>query len=192
MLFNSFEFLIFLPIVFCLYWVLNKNLKVQNLMVVAASYVFYGMWDVRFLALIFLTSVTSFLSGLIIDRNSSRRIRAGALWGNVIINIGILIYYKYFNFFAENFKLLLSQFGYQADWVTLDILLPVGISFYTFQAISYTIDVYRRDIKANKDIVALPCASYHSSRNLWRDLSNVPGIFCLSSSKHGTSTMLRL
>ena len=152
MLFNSFEFIIFLPIVFLLYWFVFKGRQPQNVLIVAASYVFYGWWAWRFLVLIFITTLLSFLSGLLIEKY---RDKAKWICGtNIAINIGILCYYKYVNFFANNLEALINQFGYQLDWVTLDIILPVGISFYTFQALSYTIDVYRRDTKATKDFIA--------------------------------------
>ena len=149
MLFNSFEFLIFLPIVFLLYWFVFKGRQAQNVLIVAASYVFYGWWTWRFLVLIF---ITTYLSGILIEkyRDKSKWI-CGT---NIAINIGILCYYKYVNFFAENLQAVVSQFGYQLDWVTLDVILPVGISFYTFQALSYTIDVYRRDTTATKDFIS--------------------------------------
>lgn len=152
MLFNSFQFLIFLPIVFILYWFIFKKLHIQNLLVVVTSYIFYGWWDWRFLILIFITTFFSYLSGILINkyRNKGKLICAM----NIIINLAILGYYKYFNFFADNLQLLFSQFDYQLDWVTLDIILPVGISFYTFQALSYTIDVYRKDTTATKDFIA--------------------------------------
>ncbi len=152
MLFNSFEFLIFLPIVFLLYWFVFKGRQAQNVFIVVASYVFYGWWAWRFLVLIFITTLLSYLSGILIERY---RDKAKWICGtNIAINIGILCYYKYVNFFADNLEALINQFGYQLDWVTLDVILPVGISFYTFQALSYTIDVYRRDTNATKDFIA--------------------------------------
>lgn len=152
MLFNSFEFLIFLPIVFLLYWFVFKGRQAQNMFIVVASYVFYGWWAYRFLVLIFITTLLSYLSGILIEKY-----RGKAKWicgTNIAINIGILCYYKYVNFFADNLETLINQFGYQLDWVTLDVILPVGISFYTFQALSYTIDVYHRDTNATKDFIA--------------------------------------
>lgn len=155
MLFNSIEFLIFLPIVFILYWFVFRQLKVQNLFIVIASYVFYGWWDKEFLILIAITTLLSYTSGILIEKYENRR-----KWQkffnvtNIIANLAILAYFKYCNFFGENFTNILNLFGFKADWVTLDIILPVGISFYTFQALSYSIDVYRGKIKATKDIVA--------------------------------------
>ncbi len=147
MLFNSFEFLIFLPIVFLLYWFVFKPLRVQNLFVVAASYVFYGWWDWRFLLLIALTTVCSFASGILLERSEGKRGRQKFISAsNIVLNLGILCIFKYYNFFGENLAALFRLFGMELDWVTVDILLPVGISFYTFQALSYTIDVYRHKL----------------------------------------------
>ena len=152
MLFNSFEFLVFLPIVFLLYWFVFKGLKSQNILVIISSYIFYGWWSWNFLVLIFITTLLSYFSGVFIEKYRNKgKLICGA---NIAVNIGILCYYKYFNFFAENLQAIFSQIGYQFDWVTLDIILPVGISFYTFQALSYTIDVYRKDTKATRDFIA--------------------------------------
>lgn len=155
MLFNSFEFLIFLPAVFLLYWFVFKPLKWQNLFVVAASYLFYGWWDWRFLILIAITTFCSYASGLLIQKYSGRRTHQRMVCAtNILLNLIILGIFKYLNFFGENFALLLDALGFKCDWVTLDILLPVGISFYTFQALSYTIDVYRGNIQPTRNIVA--------------------------------------
>lgn len=153
MLFNSFEFIVFLPIVFLLYWLVFNRLRIQNLFVIIASYIFYGWWDWTFLVLIFITTLFSYLSGLGIEQTSGKK-RKAILWGNIILNLGILGLFKYFNFFAENFKLLFESVGIHLDWVTLNIVLPVGISFYTFQALSYSIDVYKKKIEPTRDIVA--------------------------------------
>ncbi len=159
MLFNSIEFALFLPIVFLLYWfVVNRNVRLQNMFVVAVSYLFYGWWDWRFLILIAFTSLCSYYSGILIERarftpphNYSAKTITAA---NIIINLLILCTFKYFNFFSDNFDKLFRLFGVELDWVTLDVLLPVGISFYTFQAISYTIDVYRKQIEPTHDAVS--------------------------------------
>lgn len=155
MLFNSLEFLIFLPIVFLLYWFVFKPLKWQNLMILLASYIFYGWWDWRFLILIALTSICSFCSGLLLERyEGHRKIQQVVSAINIVLNLVILAYFKYYNFFVENLDLLFySLFNYHFDWVTLNIILPVGISFYTFQALSYTIDVYQKKIPATHDII---------------------------------------
>lgn len=138
MLFNSFEFLIFLPIVFLLYWFVFKSLKWQNLLVVAASYLFYGWWDARFLILIAFTTFCSFGSGILLEKKEGdRNLQKWISVANILLNLLILAIFKYYNFFAENLTQLFLTFGLQLDWVTLDILLPVGISFYTFQALSY-------------------------------------------------------
>lgn len=155
MLFNSIEFLLFLPVVFLLYWFVFRSLKWQNAFVVAASFVFYGWWNWRFLILIAVTMACSYLSGLLIEMcHSDKKRERWVLWGNVLINLGILCVYKYYNFFAESFASLFGRFGLTMDWVTLDVVLPVGISFYTFQALSYTIDVYKRKITPTRDVVA--------------------------------------
>lgn len=155
MLFNSIEFIIFLPIVFLLYWFIFKPLRIQNLFVVVASYIFYGWWDWRFLILIALTTACSYASGILLEKfegNNGKRKFVSI--SNIVLNLLILCYFKYFNFFGESFSALLRTFGMEADWVTLDILLPVGISFYTFQALSYSIDVYYNKIKPTHDPVA--------------------------------------
>ena len=155
MLFNSFEFLIFLPTVFLLYWFVFKPLKWQNLFIVVVSYIFYGWWDWRFLLLIAFTTAYSFYSGLAIEKHANHKKRRKWLCASsIIVNLLILGVFKYYNFFKENMELLFHTFGIQLDWVTLDILLPVGISFYTFQALSYTIDVYKKKLEPTHDIVA--------------------------------------
>ena len=162
MLFNSFEFLLFLPIVFLLYWfVFNRSLKRQNAFVVVASYVFYGWWDWRFLLLIAFTSLCSWASGLLIEKYAdvpkSRNIFRDSrfyLWANILLNLGILGFFKYFNFFVQSFVDAFAAFGITLHATTLHIILPVGISFYTFQALSYSIDVYRKQLPPTRDAVA--------------------------------------
>lgn len=167
MLFNSIEFLIYLPIVFLLYWfVFNRKIKLQNLFIVIVSYLFYGWWDWRFLVLIAFTSFCSWLSGIAIDKirednnsvsedTSFVQKRCKWITGiNIFLNLAILGFFKYFNFFVDNFVEVFSLLGITLHKTTLQIILPVGISFYTFQALSYTIDVYRRRLKPTKDIVA--------------------------------------
>ena len=205
MLFNSIEFAIFLPIVFAIYWLLRNQLKLQNLFVVLASYVFYGWWDWRFLILIAFTSLCSYASGILIERGKQKHgiqqspnsdsssidpqsareqapgqttaqscaadtlpdtsqkhasltkniknINSAKAWmiTNIVINLGILATFKYYDFFVSEFGAL---FGVSTDSLLLRIILPVGISFYTFQALSYSIDVYRGNIKPTKDIIA--------------------------------------
>ena len=148
MLFTSIEFFVFLPIVFALYWLLNRHTRWQNLLVVTASYVFYGWWDWRFLLLIAFTTLCSYFSGLLIGTG---RWRKTALWGNIILNLAILGLFKYYDFFAAELATLL---GCSGDSVMLHLILPVGISFYTFQALSYSIDVYRDKMEPTRDVVA--------------------------------------
>lgn len=152
MLFNSIEFAIFLPIVFLLYWfVFNRNLRLQNLFIVIVSYVFYGWWDWRFLFLIAFTSFCSWGSGLLIERFNFNPKKAKAISAlNIVLNLLILGAFKYYDFFAKEF---VELFGLSSDGILLDIILPVGISFYTFQALSYSIDVYRGKLKPTHDIV---------------------------------------
>lgn len=161
MLFNSLEFLIFLPLVFAGYWLLARSLKLQNLFAVVASYVFYGWWDWRFLLLISFTSVWAWTSGLAIERfgkgadaSAPRTKENWVVAGALIVNLGILGVFKYYNFFLDNAVALLNAIGFQPHPSSLKIILPVGISFYTFQALSYVIDVYRKDIKPTRDLVA--------------------------------------
>ena len=154
MLFNSIDFLLFLPVVFMLYWFACWQRKRQNLLIVVASYVFYGWWDTRFLLLIALTSFCSFGSGLFIERyNSDRHRQRLVSAANITVNLLILALFKYYNFFTENLCALTALIGLKVDFVTLNIILPVGISFYTFQALSYTIDVYQHKIRATHDVI---------------------------------------
>ena len=154
MLFNSFEFLVFLPIVFMLYWFVFRGRRWQNLLVVTASYVFYGWWDWRFLLLIALTSLCVYGSGLLLEHYEGRRRRQQIVCVvNIVFNLGILGVFKYYNFFVENLDALFGMMGYHLGWVTMIVILPVGISFYTFQALSYTIDVYQKRLPATHDII---------------------------------------
>lgn len=154
MLFNSFEFLIFLPIVFILYWFIFQGRRWQNLLIVFASYIFYGWWDWRFLFLIVLTSLCSYISGLLLEHyKGRRRVQQLVSASNIVLNLGILGTFKYYNFFVENINSLFGMMGYHLDWVTMNVILPVGISFYTFQALSYTIDVYQKKLSATHDII---------------------------------------
>ena len=158
MLFNSIEFAFFLPIVFLIYWAIGYahikdtlKLRLQNAFVVIASYVFYGWWDWRFLLLIAFTSFCSWGSGLLISRATSQNKAKAWTAANIVINLAILAIFKYYDFFVSEFGQL---FGISTDSLLLRIILPVGISFYTFQALSYSIDVYRKKIEPTKDIIA--------------------------------------
>lgn len=149
MLFNSIEFLIFLPIVYLIYWlVFNGKNRQQNVLLLVASYLFYGWWDWRFLFLIFLSSCVDYIIGLRIEKANSKK---ALLFVSLAVNLGLLGVFKYFNFFSDSLESLFLSFGYQLDAVTLNLILPVGISFYTFQTLSYTIDVYRGRITPCKD-----------------------------------------
>lgn len=153
MLFNSIEFLFFLPLVFFFYWMVFRLVFARNMFIVVASYVFYGWWDWRFLLLIFFTSVCSFASGILLEQTEGcRKKQKWISAANIVLNLAVLCIFKYFNFFAENLAWLFRNLGYELDWVTLDILLPVGISFYTFQALSYTIDVYQKKLSPTHDL----------------------------------------
>jgi alginate O-acetyltransferase complex protein AlgI len=156
MLFNSIEFLLFLPIVFVLYWfVFSKNLRVQNSVVLLSSYFFYGWWDYRFLSLIFLSTVIDYFIGLNIVKQSSEKKQRQLLWCSVLFNLSVLGFFKYYNFFIDSWVDLFNSLGYEIKSVwTLNIILPVGISFYTFQTMSYTIDIYRKKLEPTKDFIA--------------------------------------
>lgn len=152
MLFNSIEFLIFLPIVFAIYWMLNKHLRWQNAFIVCASYLFYGWWDWKFLILIVFTSLCSWSAGLLIEKHKDDDRKARKINViNICINLLILGVFKYYNFFVESFTSLFPSLS--SDNLLIHVILPVGISFYTFQALSYSIDVYRGKIAATKDII---------------------------------------
>lgn len=148
MLFNSFDFAIFLPIVFTLYWLSRRSVRLQNLIIVGSSYVFYGWWDWRYLFLFILSITTAYLTGRWMESVKDQRQRRWILLSCILLNFGILGYYKYANFFVANFVDVVRFFGMSLSVDRLNVILPVGISFYTFQAMGYTIDVYRKDLKA--------------------------------------------
>ena len=155
MLFNSLDFAVFLPIVFVLYWfVTQHNLKLQNALIVAASYVFYGWWDWRFLGLIIFSTLLDYSIGRRLKNEENQRIRKALLWTSIIVNLGFLGFFKYYNFFLDNFVAAFSFFGQEIQANSLNIILPVGISFYTFQTLSYTIDVYKKKLEPTEDLVA--------------------------------------
>ena len=155
MLFNSIDFAIFLPIVFVLYWfVTSKKLKLQNLLIVLASYLFYGWWDWRFLSLILFSTIVDYTTGQLIFKENKQIKRKLFLWISILVNLGFLGFFKYYNFFAENFVEAFSFFGQSIQANSLKIILPVGISFYTFQTLSYTIDIYKRKLEPTKDFIA--------------------------------------
>ncbi|MBN1346304.1 MAG: MBOAT family protein [Phycisphaerae bacterium] len=149
LLFNSVTFAAFLPVVLVVYYALSQ--RRQNLWLLAASYLFYGWWDWRFLSLILLSTLVDYAAGLGIDRSEREGGRKAWLAVSVVVNLGILGFFKYFNFFAESFAAMITPLGLEASTVTLDFVLPVGISFYTFQTMSYTIDVYRGRLAPARD-----------------------------------------
>ncbi|KJR40693.1 membrane-bound O-acyltransferase family MBOAT [Candidatus Magnetoovum chiemensis] len=152
MLFNSVDFAIFLPIVFILYWfITNKNLKLQNVLIIIASYFFYGWWDWRFLLLILFNTVVDYTIGIGIALSKNNYRRKALFCTSILVNLGLLCFFKYFNFFQESLIEAFSFFGRNISPASLNIILPVGISFYTFQTLSYIIDVYRKKIEPARD-----------------------------------------
>ena len=155
MLFNSLDFALFLPIVFILYWfVLHKSIKAQNLLIALASYFFYGWWDWRFLFLILFSTVIDYSIGVALSVETKESKRKLLLWTSILINLGFLGFFKYYNFFLDNFRTAFSFLGYEINANSLNIILPVGISFYTFQTLSYTIDVYRRNLLPTRNFIS--------------------------------------
>ncbi|MEL6625645.1 MAG: MBOAT family O-acyltransferase [Bacteroidota bacterium] len=155
MLFNSLDFALFLPAVFGLYWfILNRNLKGQNLLLLVASYIFYGWWDYRFLSLIFISTVIDYLVGLQLAKTPATRSRTYLLWISLIANLGMLGFFKYFDFFLLNFVEAFTLLGMQIEAAPLRFILPVGISFYTFQTLSYTLDIYKGKLQPTRDFIA--------------------------------------
>jgi D-alanyl-lipoteichoic acid acyltransferase DltB (MBOAT superfamily) len=155
MFFNSIDFAVFLPIVFVLYWfVTNNNLKSQNVLIVLASYLFYGWWDWRFLSLIIFSTLVDYSVGRKLKTINNQTKRKVLLWTSILVNLGFLGYFKYYNFFLDSFISAFSFFGTEIKVNSLNIILPVGISFYTFQTLSYTIDVYKRKLEPTKDFIA--------------------------------------
>lgn len=156
MLFNSIDFAIFLPVFFILYWfVTAKSLRLQNLLILFSSYVFYGWWDYRFLALIAFSTLVDYVIGLLIwkDIKQGGKNKFYYLLTSVFVNIGFLGFFKYYNFFVDNFTKAFTFFGYEFGSSTLNIILPVGISFYTFQTMSYTLDIFNGKLEPTKNFI---------------------------------------
>ena len=154
MLFNSLDFALFFPVVFALYWFVAKDhLKWQNLLLLVASYFFYACWDWRFLFLLMFSTVLDYYTGLQMYDAKSQRMKRFWFWLSVGINLGFLGIFKYYNFFAESLAASLSAVGFHADFWTLQVILPVGISFYTFHGLSYVIDIYKDRIKPERNFV---------------------------------------
>lgn len=154
MIFNSFVFLIFIVPVFLIYWLANNNLKIQNCIILISSYIFYGWWDWRFLSLIIISSITDYLASIYIENSDDQKKRKYLLIISLVVNLSILGFFKYYNFFIDSLELVFSNIGFDLSNAHLGIVLPVGISFYTFQSMGYTIDVYKKRIKASRDIVS--------------------------------------
>ncbi len=155
MLFNSATFLWFLPSVFILYWLIgNRQLRLQNLLLLIASYVFYGWWDWRFLSLISFSILADYLAAIQIHRAGIKLKAKAWLILSIVVNLGLLSFFKYYNFFVDSFVNMVGQFGYEMSPWPMNIILPVGISFYTFQTMAYTIDVYKKKITPCHDFIA--------------------------------------
>lgn len=158
MLFNSSTFLIFFPIVYILYLLLNRRLKLQNLLLLLASYIFYGNWNWRFLFLLWISTLVDFIIGQLLGRTDDSTVtgktkRKLYLSISIFFSLSLLGFFKYFNFFSGSFIDLVHLFGFQANPITIKVILPVGISFYTFQTMSYTIDVYRKRIQPTNNLI---------------------------------------
>ena len=154
MFFNSLTFAVFLPIVFILYWfVFNKTKSSQNLILIVASYYFYSCWDWRFLFLLVFSTFLDYYTGIRIEKSENEKARKFWFWLSVGVNLGFLGMFKYYNFFASSFAELLNGVGFKASPFLLDVVLPVGISFYTFHGLSYVIDIYYKRIKAEYNFV---------------------------------------
>ena len=155
MFFNSINFAIFFPIVFIIYWSLkNKPLIYQNIFILISSYIFYAWWDWRFLSLIALSTIVDYFVGIKMSNSNSNHKKKNYLLLSIFINIGLLFVFKYFNFFISSFEQVIHSVGLPFNTKTLNIILPVGISFYTFQTLSYSIDIYKGKIKHTNDFIS--------------------------------------
>jgi D-alanyl-lipoteichoic acid acyltransferase DltB (MBOAT superfamily) len=154
MFFNSLHFAIFLPVVFVLYWfVTHKNLKLQNILLLVSSYFFYACWDWRFLFLLIFSTLLDYYTGIKMSDAKNQATKKFWFWLSISVNLGFLGVFKYYNFFAESFAAAIANFGLQVNPWTLKVILPVGISFYTFHGLSYVIDIYKDRIKAEKNFI---------------------------------------
>lgn len=154
MLFNSIQFAVFLPVVFSLYWWIGpKNLRKQNILLFVASYFFYACWDWRFLFLLMFSTLLDYFTGLKMENCKSLKNKKFWFWLSILINLGFLGVFKYYNFFVESFAQAVANFGLTVHPTTLNIILPVGISFYTFHGLSYVIDIYKGRITAEKNFI---------------------------------------
>ncbi len=200
MVFTSSAFIVFVVLVFFLYWkVFQKDLTLQNGLILFSSYFFYGWWDWRFLGLIFVSSLTDYLIGLFLVKTQSNRKRQFLLAISLAVNLGLLGFFKYFNFFIDSANSLLQSLGLHSGISSLYIILPVGISFYTFQTLSYTIDIYRRRLEPEKNIVnffafvsffpQLVAGPIERAANMIPQFSR-PRVFDLSEAKNGIRQIL--
>ena len=154
MLFNSIEFALFLPLVFIAYWfIAPKNLKAQNIIILLSSYVFYGWWDWRFLILIIFSSAIDYSIRLKLSETTNQKNRKLLLYTSIFVNLGLLGFFKYCNFFIQSFNDSFTFLGNPVGVQSLNIILPVGISFYTFQTLSYTLDIHSRKMEPTDNIV---------------------------------------
>lgn len=154
MLFNSIGFFIFLPICFLLHWyVFARNLRARNAFILFISYIFYGWWDWRYLALIIFCSLVAFICGILIHTAGTQRLRKLYLTISIVVPLSVLVVFKYYDFFVTSLVQAVGSVGIDLDLRLLHVLLPVGISFYTFQALSYTTDIYRREIEPTRDLI---------------------------------------
>ena len=154
MLFNSVNFALFLPIIFILYWfATNKSLKIQNILLLAASYFFYACWDWRFLFLLLFSTLLDYFTGIKMAESKNQNIKKFWFWLSISVNLGFLSVFKYYNFFAISFTEAISNLGLHVNPWTLNVILPIGISFYTFHGLSYVIDIYKDRIKPEKNII---------------------------------------
>lgn len=154
MLFNSLNFALFLPIVFFFYWfVFNKNLKLQNILLLSVSYFFYACWDWRFMFLLIFSTLLDYFTGLKMSESNSQQRKKFWFWLSISINLGFLGVFKYYNFFTSSFAEALANLGLQVNPSTLNIILPVGISFYTFHGLSYVIDIYKGKIQPERNFI---------------------------------------
>ena len=154
MIFNSFIFALFFFIIYFLYWFINPyKLKIQNILLLVSSYFFYACWDWRFLFLLIFSTLLDYFTGLQMENSKTENHRKFWFWLSVLINLGFLGFFKYFNFFSESFAAFVSEFGIQVNPFTLQVILPIGISFYTFHGLSYVIDIYKKRISAERNFI---------------------------------------
>lgn len=152
MLFVEPRFILFFLFVLLFYWTIKTNLY-RKIVLLIASYAFYSAWDYRFLSLIIISTVVNYISALKIYTSNNLRVRQYALFASLSVNLGLLFIFKYFNFFSQSLRAVMNQIGIEIGYNTLNIVLPVGISFFTFQIMSYTIDIYRKNIRARRNIL---------------------------------------